>query len=155
MIVRRRRRGSAEVNSFSPLPSLNTDNPDKQGNKDHCPFPANACVQKDDVVETWNVQRREHQGKNDGDRKEQEAVSPQVVSPSLKSARHVEERATEVNQLPREEQEDPRHCCVACRAGAESLVTDIGVAVVAVCSQVSITKAKHDNGERTKNAARH
>lgn len=102
-----------------------------------------------------DVERREDNEEDSHNGPEQECVAPEVANPGFEAARHVKERAAEVDELPGEEQEDPSHGSVAGRTGAEDLVACKRVAVVTLLAEVAIVEAKDDDGEGAKDATSH
>ena len=76
-------------------------------------------MQKDNMVQSWNVQRRENDEENTSHCEEQELVTPKMLRPRLESLGHVKERPTEVDELPRKQEKDPSHGRVAGSSGAE------------------------------------
>lgn len=146
---------SSEVDSLRPLPGLRQDHEDSNIDKHNRPFPSDTIVQEHLVVDHRNVQRGEHDKEHTRHREEQELVAPEVHRPRLQSLGHVEERPARVNQLPGEEEEDPRHGGVAGRAGAEDGVAGGRVGDVAVETQVSGLEAKDDESEGSEDAAGH
>lgn len=75
--------------------------------------------------------------------------------PCLEPIRHIEQGSTEINKLPREEEEDPRHGGVTRCACAEDGFTRRRVFVVAVGAEVATVEAEHDDGEGADCAAGH
>ena len=107
------------VRALGPLPGLSADEKDEDGDEDDGPLPGNAVVHEDDVVEDGDVEGGEDEDEDDGDGPEEEVVVPEVGGPRADAPGHVEERPPRVDQLPREEQEDPRDRRVARRPGPE------------------------------------
>ena len=143
------------IHPLRPLPRLRAQHKHHHRNKHHRPLPANARVHKHNMVNDGNVQRPEHDEEDDGDGEEEEAVAPEVHAPGAEPAGHVEQRAPRVDELPREEQEDPRHGRVAGGARAEHVVARRRVLVVAVGAEVAVVEAEYHDGEGPDGAARH
>lgn len=146
---------SSKVNSLGPLPGLGTQSPNKDCDEDDGPFPANTGMQEDDMVKTGDVEGGKYDKEDAADGVEQELVSPEVSSPYFDALGHVKEGAAEIDEFPREEQEDPRHGGVAGSSGAEDGLARIAVLVVTVYTQVAVAKAEYHNGEGAQDAAGH
>lgn len=107
------------------------------------------------MVQTWYIQRGEHDEENGDHGKEQKLVAPEMLHPLLETLGHVEEGPAEVDKLPCEQEKDPSHGCVAGGSGAEDGVAFGRVLVVAVAAKIAGIKPKDYNGERPEHAAGH
>ena len=144
------------MDPLCPLPRLSTNNEHDNGNEDDPPFPVNPGVHEDDGIQPRDVQRRKHNEEDNGNGEEEEAVPPQMVPPRADPpAAPVEEGPAEVDELPGEEQEDPRHGRVGRGAGAKDDVARRRVGVVAVGAQVAVAEGEDDGGEGAEDAASH
>lgn len=146
---------TSKVYTFRPLPRFSAQSPNEDGNEDHAPFPTDTSVQEDNMIQAWNVQRREHDEEYTNDCEEQELVTPKMLRPHLEALGHVEERPAEVDELPRKKEEDPGHGRVAGGSGAEDGIAFGGVLVVAVAAEVARVEAEDYNGEGAEDAACH
>lgn len=82
-------------------------------------------MQKYNVIKDRDVKRWKDDKKDNGDCKEEKLIAPEVRCPCFEPLVHIEKRASKVNELPREEEKDPGHGCVACSPSAEHIVTSL------------------------------
>jgi hypothetical protein len=140
-----------EENTLAKLPALNTDEEEESSDKDNAPFPADALVPEDSVVDDGDVQDWENSDESKHDGEEQELVPPHVACPLgevlLGSRLHHEERAAHVQHLPREEQREPGKAGEGSRTSAEYSVASRVVRFVAACAEVAVAETKHDERE--------
>ena len=77
---------ATEVDSLTPLPSLNTKEEKNSLNKDNSPFPRNSSMFKHTVVYDGDIKNRESKNESGHDTPEQKAVAPDVEHPLGKVA---------------------------------------------------------------------
>lgn len=147
-------RPAAEVDPLRPLPRLDAEEEHNRFGQDDAPFPGDARVLEDDVVDHRDVQRWEDSDEAGDDGPEQELVAPDVDHPLRKVLLalrlHAEEGPPHVNHFPGEEEREPRQAGEAGRARTEDGVALLGVGVVAELAEVAVAEAVEDQSERGK-----
>ena len=151
----------SKKDALAPLPALHAEQEQQGLDEDNPPFPGDARVGEDDVVDDRHVQDRERQQKPGHDAEEQEAVAPHVDHPlrrevlGLGAARrarrrrvHVEEAAAHVHHLPGQQQREPGHAHEGRGAGSVHRRAFRGVAAVAAAGQVPLAPAEEHQRER-------
>lgn len=97
-----------EEEALAPFPGLDTAEEQQGLDDDDGPLPGDAGVFEDVVVDDGAVQDQEDGHVAEHDRVEEELVAPHVVHPLrkvlLRLGLHAEERASEIDQLPRQEE---------------------------------------------------
>lgn len=146
---------ASKVHPLGPLPQLGTNHPHRDGHKNDGPLPRDTRVQEHNVIEAGDVDGRKDNDEDNGDGEEEEAVAPEVGGPGADAVGHVEEGAARVDELPGEEEKDPGHGGVRGGAGAEDVVADGRVGVVALVAELAAVEAKDDDGEGAEDAAGH
>lgn len=153
-------RTAAKEDTLSPLPGFNTEEEEEGLDEDDGPLPADGCVLEDNVVETGNVDQREHGDETSNDGPEEERVAPNVVHPlsevALAARLHAEERTTHVDHLPGEEEGEPGKAGKGGSTSAENNLATL-TAFVASFANVGLTisKAVQDKNERSKAKGSH
>jgi len=141
-----------EVHALAPLPGLDAEEEQECSDEDDRPFPADTLVPEDGVVDDGNVQDREDGDESEDDGEEEELVAPDVNGPLrevlLGVGLHHEERAAHVQHLPCQEDGEPGKAGESGRTSAEDSVASVVERFVAAVSEVAISEAKHDQGER-------
>ena len=103
------------------------------------------------MVDDRNIQQRKDRHEAKHDTPEQELVLPHINHPLREIALtlwlHAEETASEVHQLPRQEEREPHHAHERGGAGAEYLVALRAIGVVAVGAETAVAEAVDDQAE--------
>ncbi|KAM5475421.1 hypothetical protein MauCBS54593_001109 [Microsporum audouinii] len=144
--------GLAEEDSLPPFPGLDAEEEEGGLDEDDAPFPGDARVAEDLVVDDGDVEQREDGDEARDDGPEEEPVAPDVVHPLRQVPRrarlHAEEAAAQVDHLPRQEERKPRQADERRRARPEDGVARRRVVAVAVRPQVAVAEPEHHQRER-------
>ena len=145
------RRSTAEKDTLTPFPGLNTSKKEDCLDEHNGPFPADPSMLEDHVVDDRDIEDGENGDKSSHNRPEQELIAPDIVYPLgevlLRLGLHAEERAAHVDHLPGEEKGKPSEADKGSGAGAEDGVTHVAVCIIAADTKVAVTKAEEDDGE--------
>lgn len=102
---------STEEDALSPFPSLNAHEEKDSFDEDDAPFPRDAGMFEDDLVDDGDIQDREGRDEAGHDGPEEERVTPDIVHPlrevALGFGLHAEEGAAHVDHFPGEEEGEP------------------------------------------------
>jgi hypothetical protein len=116
-----------DPNTLTPLPRLNPTKEQYRLHRDNRPLPTNARVLEDIVVDDGHVKDDEDGDEAEDDGPEEKLVAPHVVEElrvgTLGLGAHAEEGATEVEELPGEEEGEPDLGTISSAQGVRSGMT--------------------------------
>lgn len=147
---------AAEVDTLEPLPELATGEEEDGLHDDDAPFPGDAGVLEDLVVDDGNIEGREDRSEAGHNRPEEEFVLIRIKGPGVenvvpavvRSARAAtEERASELYHFPSEEEGEPGQGNECGCTGAEDEIAFLAVCVIAISAEVAVAEAVHDEEE--------
>lgn len=142
------------VDALAKLPELDTAKEETGGDEDDAPLPGDTLVLEDSVADDGDVLEREEGDEAEHDSPEEELVAPHIVHPLgevlLGAGLHAEEGSSLVNHLPGEEQREPCQAGKGGSTGLEDGPAALAVLVVAVNTELTVTKgvqAEHESTE--------
>lgn len=151
-------RAASAEDTLCPLPSLHSNEEQEARNEDYPPFPRDAFVPKDVVVDDGDIHDREKGDETHKHGREEELVSPHIKDPLGKvvfgSRLHAEEASSHINQLPGQKDREPGEASEARCPCTENAIAFDRVAVVAASGwdspAVAVFEAIEDDDERGK-----
>ena len=150
-VISRLLRHAPEVDPLGKLPRFDAEEEEAGRDEDNTPFPADASVSEDIMIDDRDIQGREDGNKASDNSPEQELIAPNIRHPlskvPLAVRLHAEEAPTHVDHFPSQEKREPSKAGEAGRAGSEYRVTSFGIGGIAILSQITITKPVQDEGE--------
>lgn len=136
---------ASEISPLQPLPALTSREKQDALDDNYSPFPRDALMLEDDMINDGNVQRGEDGDKAGNYSPKEERILSAIVPPLVedvippipaarvhRSGYLAEERPPKVDHLPGEEQGKPSQAHERCGTGAEDKSTSISILVVAV-----------------------